>query len=470
MNRPAESESSSLDAPAASGRGGNPKRKGPRSARSAASSLLARHARRFPDLLPDEPEVEHLDPRDAALAHAISDAAVRHWLTLSFLLDSFLQKPLASSEPKIAGALLCGAAQIVYLDRVPAHAAIDEAVTIARRVAGNRASGMVNAVLRKLADAVGETAEGPWSGQRDAIPLSSGSVRPLIGVQLPSNEIARLSATASAPVPLLESWNAKFGFEATQIQALHTLVKPPTILNVQHATAAVDNTEPHGINGSAIWAGTDRGSLGGVLRDRPEIWVQDPSSSAAVRSVTDLTPSCVLDLCAGVGTKTRQLAETFPEATVLATDKDTDRVATLTAATAHLDRVEVLKYRGLLPDHAGRADLVLLDVPCSNLGVLARRSEAKYRVGAKVGREQLDRLRAAQRQIVVDAIPLLAEGGSILYATCSIDTRENEAICEWAAKQHGFQIERVRTDLPQGVPGGDPAQYCDGAFSALLTR
>jgi len=192
--------------------------------------------------------------------------------------------------------------------------------------------------------------------------------------------------------------------------------------------------------------------------------VQDAGSSEAVLSVTDLRPRVIVDVCAGRGTKTRQLRALFPDARIVASEVDADRLADLRRAFAHDGRVEVMPA-GRLVEHLGPSgDLVLLDVPCSNTGVLARRAEAKYRVD----RASLGRLVGVQRQIIADAIPVLAPSGSVLYSTCSLEREENEDQAGWAAQWHPLRPERERRSEPAGVPGEGPATYRDGSYSVLL--
>jgi 16S rRNA (cytosine967-C5)-methyltransferase len=182
--------------------------------------------------------------------------------------------------------------------------------------------------------------------------------------------------------------------------------------------------------------------------------------------VTDLSPKLIVDACAGQGTKTRQLAETFPDAQIVATDIDHPRRAALEQAFAsgpHAERVTVI-HHDRLDEWAGKADLVLLDVPCSNTGVLARRVEARYRATEAVVTE----LQSLQRQIVANAVKLLAPGGAILYSTCSLDPRENEDMVEWATRWHGFESTRMHRRMPSGGPGEADTTYSDGSFAALL--
>src|SRR5690606_16359092 len=111
-----------------------------------------------------------------------------------------------------------------------------------------------------------------------------------------------------------------------------------------------------------------------------------------------------------------------PEARIIATDVDASRFADLAQTFANHARVRVMKVDEVRRDFAGQADLLLLDVPCSNTAVFARRPEARYRWSDRATRE----LVALQRRIIADALPLVAPAGHILYSTCSLDERENQ--------------------------------------------
>jgi 16S rRNA (cytosine967-C5)-methyltransferase len=174
-----------------------------------------------------------------------------------------------------------------------------------------------------------------------------------------------------------------------------------------------------------------------------------------------------MDLCAGQGTKTRQLAATFPKARIVASDTDDRRLRTLTDTFAGSEQVEVIAPSEVLLKYHGKADLILLDVPCTNTGVLSRRVEAKYRCDDA----QLKRLTDLQKQIIADSIPLLRSRpsrGRILYSTCSLEPEENQAQADWAARWHTFRIAGFEAVDPTGTPGGPACDYTDGSFWALL--
>jgi 16S rRNA (cytosine967-C5)-methyltransferase len=442
----------------------------PPTARTVAYARLAHDAADFPDLVPADLDTGALDPREAGLAHAIHDTVVRRWWTLQAVITPGLSKPFIELEPAVRAPLLAGAAQLLFFDRVPVHAAISETVEWTKRAVRPGAGGLVNAVLRRVAELVGEDRvyRETATGGRDEIPLADGRVLVLREGVLPADELARASAAVSIARPLLESWREAHGNRWRNL-ALHTLAVPPVTFNVRHAASPVPHTEAHAVEGFARYTGP-MSELGALLESRSDFWVQDAASGEAVHSVADLTPRVVVDLCAGKGTKTRQLARTLPGAEIVASDTDGPRLATLRRVfgPGHPDasRVRVLDFDEVLGDCLGRADLVLLDVPCSNTGVLARRPEAKYRPMTR----QHDRLLDTQRQIVADAIRLLGANGRILYSTCSLQPEENQAIARWAKTWHGFTITRERMTLPAGLPGEAPTAYHDGSYSVLLER
>jgi 16S rRNA (cytosine967-C5)-methyltransferase len=177
-------------------------------------------------------------------------------------------------------------------------------------------------------------------------------------------------------------------------------------------------------------------------------------------------PALIVDLCAGRGTKTRQLAALYPNATVLATDPDRARFAALESLAASNPRVRALHPQELFREAAGRADLLLLDVPCSNSGVLARRPEARYRFSKARTKSVLE----LQQKIADPAIGLVAPKGAVLYATCSIERGENESQAKRLASNFALSLVVERTILPTGLPGEAHSAYRDGGYHALLAR
>jgi 16S rRNA (cytosine967-C5)-methyltransferase len=320
-------------------------------------------------------------------------------------------------------------------------------------------------VLRKVAGMrAGERDHLPWADARDRLPMSHGASIPLSGVLLPEEPLERLSVATSHTQWLLKRWQAEHPGRMSEL-ALHSLAAAPTLINTTYARSALPGfLAPHRQAGIHVFTGS-HAELSELLAARSDLWVQDAASSLAVAGVSALQPRVIIDSCAGQGTKTRQLAAAFPEAEVIATDVDDHRYRVLEDLYRGHRTVRVVPRKDLL-EFAGRADLVLLDVPCGNSGVLARRPEAKYRAS----NSQLKRLNGIQRQIVADSIPLLRESprGRTLYSTCSIDREENRELVDWACKWHGFNVGHELLTLPAGLPGEPPEAYHDGSFSALL--
>ncbi len=437
------------------------------SARARVIRRIARQAERFPDLDLSPLDTAGLDGRDAALAHAMHDAVLRHWLGLTHLLDAFVNKPMAELEAKLRAVLLVGAAQLLLLERVPDYAAINESVSWAKRHIRPGAGGVANAVLRKIAGL--RAGEGDareyrqrWSGQRDEWALPDGRALVLREEVLPESMSERLVMATSHPRALINSWLARWPLDQVQELAWHSLGPAPVILNTRYAAQGGGElpeglARPHQRPGHHVFTG-NHAALLTLLRERRDVWVQDPASASVIAGAAHLRPRRILDICAGTGTKTRQLAATFPEAEIIATEIDPARLAALRTQFQDSPHVRVMTRKDVQARCIGAADLILLDVPCSNTGVLARRVEAKYRAGP----ESWKRLAEMQRQIIADAIPLRAPGGTILYATCSIEPAENEAQAAWTGKWHGLRIAKRESWLPTGEPGGDAAQYHDG--------
>ncbi|MCW5765838.1 MAG: hypothetical protein KIT68_07665 [Phycisphaeraceae bacterium] len=454
-----------------------PKRPRPRpqtidAGRDAVLAWLSRQAAKWPELeLRPFESPAGLDGRDAALAHAIADAVVRRWLTLEFLINARASRPLEGMQPGLQAALLAGAAQIFLLDRVPAYAAIDHAVEYAKRHVRAGAGDLTNAVLRRLAELKGERSGEPWRGEPDRLPMDGGGSLSLRQAVLPDDALARLGVATSHPREILEAWSQRMDGQAVRDLAMHSLCAAPTVLNVAHADPSQplpdDLLTPHGTPHCRVFRG-GREALLALLAARPDVWVQDAASTLAVLSVANLRPAprLIVDPCAGQGTKTRQLAAVFPEATIVATDVEPRRLGILRETFAGNDRVEVMPHTEIEARCAREADLVLLDVPCTNTGVLARRPEAKYRYAVR----SLGDLARLQRKIFDQAVSLLRPmSGAILYSTCSIEPRENEQQVEWATTQRGMRAGRLEQTPPAGAPEDGPERYHDGAFSVLLT-
>jgi len=434
-------------------------------ARGRVFARLTEDAETFPEISLAPIDPGGLSSRDAGLAGAIHHEVGRRWVTLRYVIEHNLNRPFLNLDAPVQAAVLGGAAQILLLDRIPPHAAIDTSV---EWVKGHnpKAAALVNAVLRGVSRLVGDRIDA-WDDRRDAIPLSDGSARQLNEAILPEDALERVGVATGVPVSLLKRWGERVSAEDARALALHTLCDPPIVLNTGFAHTGLDDAplEAHEVEGYSVFTGK-RSELGDLLSSRQDIWVQDAGSGQAMDVARGGDPRMIVDLCAGKGTKTRQLHAMFPEARILATDVDRGRFAALTRVFAGSERVRVVDMDELRQKAHQAADLVVLDVPCSNTGVLPRRGEAKYRVR----KGQQDRLMAIQRQIVEDSIHLLNPGGRLLYSTCSLEPEENEAMVLWLGGSFGFEADREQRTEPRGLAGEPGRVYQDGGFAALVGR
>lgn len=401
---------------------------------------------------------------ERGLALAIQRAGVQRWLTLEFLLSRHLRKPLDRMEPALRGVLVAGAAQLVCFDRLPVHAIVDESVESARKLVRSGAKKLVNAVLRRVADDIRQRrlAE-PWAPAPDRLPLDDGVVV-LDGELLPAvaNLARHLAIATSCPRKLVRQWLDEFGVEATIEMCRHGVATPPTVVAVEDGLSEQDiDAEPcrrHELPGYLVWEGGHE-RLTQFLAGDPQRRVQDPGSAQPIGATAELRPRRIIDYCAGRGTKTRQVAVLHPQAEVIATDVDAARLGALTTAMAALANVTVLPAEDVRRQlHS--ADLLILDVPCTNTGALGRRAEARYRLGGR----QVGSLVGLQRRIIEHALPLACPGGWVLYSTCSVDPRENQEQAAWLAQGSAGTLESELLLLPKGRD----IAYHDGSYRALI--
>lgn len=452
----------------------------PSPARVAALDRIARQARRFPDLdfvdasAPPVADGVKLEGRDLALSRAIEHLVVQHWLTLVAVARTCVDRRWENVDQRVQAAVLTGAAQILLFGNQADHAVVDDTVEWAKRKGQRGAGGFVNAVLRRVVALRGAIVDGPkaapriWRGRTDLLPLPDGRALQLTKPVFSSDAVQRLSEQTSHAEDLILHWMNTAGRERCEARAMHGMVDAPTILaGVPAAMLAPDSPVasrlvPHAQPGFFLWEGDHAGLLQ-ILAGCPTARVQDPASAHPVQLTVGLRPKIILDACAGRGTKTRQLAELHPDAEIVATDVDGNRLRALALAFAEHPRVKVTTPEGLRRI-VGKVDLLALDVPCSNTGVLPRRPEAKYRFN----RSRLDSVVQLQKTIVEEHRLFLAPGGHALYSTCSLEAIENEKQAEWAARRLEGRIVRSDTREPQCLPGDPPTRYSDGSFAALI--
>ena len=378
---------------------------------------------------------------DHAFALELTGCVLRHKASLEWLL-----KRCANRLPggELWAALMVGAAQLFHLPAIADYAAIAETVEAAKPL-GRGAAGFVNAILRRL--------------QRERAPL--------------------LEALSAAPEPLRRDipprlwtrWVDAFGLARTRKLAEAMALPPRVYLRPLPPHPAPETCEPctEDPQGSfAVPRGCRVNALPGFAEGH--FVVQDPATRHAIE-LLDIRPGqAVLDLCAAPGGKTAQIAARLfaggdTRGTLVANEVSPERLETLRdtltrcgfAERVRLTAVDGTQVAAALPDET--FDRILLDVPCSNTGVLGRRADARWGWSVR----KLEALCQTQTALLEACAPLLRPGGRLVYSTCSIEPEEDaQQVERFLAKHPTWHCAEARLILPE--PGHD------GAYAALLTR
>ncbi len=408
----------------------------------------------------------NLDRRDAALCSAIFYGVLEKRLTLDYYLDRCLREPGKKMDKTAKMALRCGAYQILYLDRVPDSAAVNETVNAVK--AGRKAAlaGLVNGVLRNLIR------------QKESLSLPEG------------NGLHELSVRYSVPEGLISLWQKAYGPETT-VKLLKAFQEKPELyirvntlrtgmaeLNDALSQRGIELEELAAPKGCAILKNC--GDPAALLEFADGLYHVQDLSAQAVCEVLDPRPGeTVIDCCAAPGGKTFTLSERMGNrGRVLALDlyparvrliaEGANRLGIVNISTKALDMTKPLKG---LP----MADKVLCDVPCSGFGVIRRKPEIRGK-----NLQELRELPALQYEILRSASSLVKPGGALLYSTCTLNPAENGEVAErFLRETNGFTPRKI--DVPAGFSRcvEEPEHHLtimpfaggsDGFFAAMFQR
>jgi len=439
-------------------------------ARVAAFDILLRVEREgsYASELLHSSRYAELSSADHGLATELVMGVLRWRSLLDERIAEHSSQQLARLDREVLTALRLAAYQLLFLDRVPERAAVHESVELVKRARKRSAVPFANAVLRKFAGVAKEHA--------DAFAVATVKT---------SSELVEYSAH---PVWLVERWIQEFGFAVAKQICEYDQRIPETAISVLDATVA-DELRCQKIllsQGHLLTSAyrVDAGDLTGTrayLEGR--VVVQDEASQLV--SLLVGPGSRILDCCAAPGGKTRTLAARNPDARIVATELHPHRALLLrklvTAANVQVIAADARE----LPTTAF-FDRILVDVPCSGTGTLARNPEIKWRLK----REDLADLQARQLAILRSAMQRVSLGGRLVYSTCSLEKEENSAVVESAVSSEssfrvldcGAELKRLHAQrelrwenidsLTSGaylrtIPGVHP---CDGFFGAILER
>ncbi len=359
---------------------------------------------------------EGLQPNDRSLCHELVMGVLRRQLWLDYLIAHYANRPVERLDLPVRLALRLGLYQLRFLSRVPAGAAVNESVNLARVARLRSAEPLVNAVLRRA------TREPEYD--------------PVTGIADP---IEKVAVETSHPSWLIERWTKAFGIDEATAFARANNEAPPVAFRVvnQRGDAneiiAALRSAGASLSPSQITPGAWRvtGAVD-LLREFTRtgcIYIQDEASQLAARIVDARAGDRVLDVCAAPGSKTTQLADLAgDQALVVAGDLHEHRLRTLKkiSATHGLNSIRCAIFDGLrdLPFHDFTFARVLVDAPCSGTGTLRRNPEIRWRISTG----DIEDLSARQGCILQNASRMVKAGGRLVYSTCSVEPEENEQV------------------------------------------
>jgi 16S rRNA (cytosine967-C5)-methyltransferase len=342
-------------------------------------------------------EAGELDPRDRAFAQRLAYGAIQRVRTLDHVLEEVGGRPVADLDVPVRAALRLGAYELGFMDAVPARASVNEAVELVRSAGASRATGLVNAVLRKVADRIGPILEA-----------------------LPEQTPQEAALRHSYPDWIAETWWSEWGPEEA-LALMRAQNEPPetAVRDVQTGEArVVERIDP-----DELAAG--------------KVWPQSRGSQLAGRVVGAQEGERILDLAAAPGGKTGQLAAKAAEVVAVELHEGRARELEENMRLLGLDNVTVVNADAReLPAELSGFDRALVDAPCSGLGVLASRPDLRWRARP---------LPDLQRGLLRVAAERVKPGGAIVYSVCTIAKGENEAIVDAS----GLEVEALGEEWPE---------------------
>lgn len=387
----------------------------------------------------------NIEGPDRSLFTILVYGTIERRITLDYYLSACSAKPFSSLDAEVVAILRIGAYQILFLDRIPDHAAVNEAVECAKK---NKpaSKGFINAVLRKL--------------------ISVKST-----LELPSDRVEYLSVKYSVPAWIVAMWQQQYG-DAEQILVgidtpptmtlrTNTLVNTRDELIAKLSDIPCEYTEisPDGIH---ILKGISFEEIEKLCQNGA--YVQDEASQMAVRAVDAHPHELVIDTCCCPGGKTFGMAMCMEnKGQIIALDLHKSKLSLVTKGAARLG-IGIIETRehnskNAISEYIGKADRVLCDVPCSGLGVVAKKPETRYKK-----QEDIERLPEIQYDILKASSGYLKDGGTLVYSTCTLNKKENEDVVnKFLSENKDFELVDMITYFPK-------AGKTDGFFVAKLSK
>lgn len=398
------------------------------------------------------------DTRDRAFVSNLFYGVIERKITLDYQIELYLSKPINKLKKDVLTVLRLGAYQILFMDKVPSSAAVNESVNIAKKNGLSYASGLVNAVLRKIDKN---------------------------GLILPSEEnfTDYLSVLYSCPTWLINKWIKEYGKEDTEgilkssvdvcknyIRVNNTLISENELIDelksegVEAAKTLYNNCLEIQLGGRSVES--LKSFINGYFH------VQDAACQLCAKALNVMPGDRVFDLCAAPGGKTYTVAEEMNNSgEVLSFDIHEHRVKLIKKGAERLKLTCVKPTTGdatSFYENLGEADAVLCDVPCSGFGIIGRKPEIKYK-----NPDEVKQLPSLQLQILQTGAKYVKEGGRLVYSTCTLSHSENSKVCKrFLQSTDDFKVVSPFKDLSDDeFLTLMPHKHCtDGFFIACFER
>lgn len=373
-----------------------------------------------------------LSREDRAFASRLFYGTLERKLTLDRVIANYSKKPVQKLTPAVAEILRISLYQILYLDSVPDRAAVDEAVKLTRKMKVSSASGFVNAVLRN------------FLRDKKQLPQAKGT--------------KQLEIDYSCPAWIIDELSKNYGKEAAVSMLNHSLDRPPLYARVNRckitADELIERLKTEGVCAHKDAELEDCILMEGTfsIEELPSFkaglfHVQDKSSQLCALTLQAQPGEKILDCCAAPGSKSFTIAEQMNgEGTVISCDVFPEKIKKINTSAERLGLscVQAKLHDGCVFESSfGQFDRVLCDVPCSGLGIIARKPEIKYK-----DRCEFRELPPLQAKILDTASRYVKTGGTLVYSTCTLLNEENSAVVEKFLQEHP---EFEPCPLPQQV-------------------
>ncbi len=403
-----------------------------------------------------------LDRRDAALASILCLGVLQNSSLLDYYINFFSNTPTEKLEPKVRDILRLGTYQLVMLDKIPARAAVNESVALCKTSGCGRASGLVNAVLRKIASASEQLSEIPGKGTAEYLSIKYSHPKWIVQrmIDRKGYEFAE---------DFLSANNRPSGLDL-QINTLK--VEKADFVGALSRVGA-DYTIPAFPESCISLKGGSVVSLPGF--EEGLFYIQDRAACTAVQ-ILSLEPGMkVLDACAAPGGKSFTAAIAMKNTGVILSCDIHEKKLSLIRSGAERLGIDIIQTkpadaRKPVPDLIEKFDAVIADVPCSGLGVIRKKPEIRAK-----SEDELCSLPQIQRDIIENLSSYVKPGGILLYSTCTILEEENEGVVNWFLRKHN---DFVPEDFSFDSFCSEKGMYTfwpnvdgtDGFFAAKLRR